>query len=91
MSENNVNIAETYDSSAQIQLKEIYYNCSQCKLPIEILKLNEINNIIEFKCAKNNHKIKMSIKEYIDKMKLYNDKKINCNICSNEDHSHDKY
>jgi len=91
MSEKNDTITEINDSYEQFQLKEIYYNCSECKSPIEILKLNEIESIIEFKCINNNHKIKMKIKEYIDKMKKYNDKNIFYDICSDEGHEHNNY
>ena len=55
----------------QLQLKEIFYNCTECSSPIEILSINEID--IEFKCIKNNHNKKISIKEYIEKMKHFND------------------
>ena len=49
MSAKNDNIPETDDLSEQIQFKEIYYSCSECKSPIEILTLNEIESTIEFK------------------------------------------
>ena len=91
MSENNDNAPETDGSSEQIQLKEIYYNCSECKSPIEIIELNEKQCTIEFKCINNNHKIKMKIKEYIDKMKKYNDKNINNDKCLNKDHKNNIY
>ena len=95
MSENNDNAPETDGSSEQIQLKEIYYNCSECKSPIEIIELNEMQCTIEFKCINNNHKIKMKIKEYIDKMKRYNDKNneknINSDKCLNNDHKNNNY
>jgi DNA-directed RNA polymerase subunit RPC12/RpoP len=91
MSENNDYILETDDSSKQIQLKEVYYNCSECKSHIEILKLNEIESTIEFRCINNNHKIKMKIKEYLDKMKNFNDKNINSDKCLNKDHKNNYY
>ena len=49
---------------------EPYYNCSECSSPIEITYLDDIN--IGFKCFNKNspHKIKLSIKEYINKMKI---------------------
>ena len=49
--------------------REPYYNCSECLSPIEIIYLDDMN--IGFKCFnKNNpHNIKLSIKEYINKMK----------------------
>ena len=90
MSETNDNIPETNNLSEQFKLKEIYYNCSECKSHIEILTLNENENTIEFKCVKNNHKVKMAIREYIDKMKKFNDKIINTDICSIKD-NHNNY
>ena len=52
------------------ETQEYFYNCSECPSPIEILYLDEAN--IEFKCfnKNNSHKIKLSIKEYINKMKI---------------------
>ena len=32
---------ETSESSEQIELKEIYYNCPECSSSIEILSINE--------------------------------------------------
>ena len=90
-SEKNDYMAETNEPSQQLKLKEIYYNCSECKSPIEILTLNENESIIEFKCINNNHKIKMPIGEYIDKMKKYNDKNINNDKCLNKDHKNNNY
>ena len=63
------------------QLNEIYYNCSECSSPIEIITINEKENIIEFECINNKHNIKISIKEYLHRMKGYNDKNINNDIC----------
>ena len=53
-----------------MKLKEIYYNCTECSSPIEIIYINEKANIIEFKCLKNKDHCKiLSIKEYINQMK----------------------
>ena len=60
------------------KIKEILYNCTECSSSIEILNCQD--DIIEFKCL-NNHKRKMLIKEYINKMKVYNNKNINDDIC----------
>ena len=79
MSENNEYIMETEESSNQIQLNEIYYNCNECSSPIEIISINE--NSIEFKCINNNHKKKILIKDYIKEMKKYNNKEINNDKC----------
>ena len=72
-------IMETIDIPNQIQLNDnIFYNCTECSSSIEIISIN--NNIIEFKCM-NNHKIKLLIDEYIKKMKEYNSKNINDDMC----------
>ena len=63
------------------QLNEINYNCTKCSSPIEIISLNEKECSIEFKCINNNHELKMAIKDYINKMKSFNDKNINNDIC----------
>ena len=60
----------------------IYYNCTECSSNIEILSINEKEGIIEFNCINNNnHHRKMSIKEYIDKMKDFNNADINNDKC----------
>ena len=56
-----------------LESKNICYNCSECQSEIEIIKIDE--ELIEFKCN-NNHNIKMNIKDYLDKLKEYKDKKI---------------
>ena len=85
MSKDIYNQMETMESSEQLELNEINYNCTECSSPIEILSINDNN--IEFKCINNNHNIKISIKEYINKMKEYNNNEINndkCKIHNNE-------
>ena len=62
----------------EIDNKFIGYNCSECESLIMILLLNENN--IEFKCKDNNHSKRLYIKEYIEKMQKYNNKKLN-EIC----------
>ena len=76
---------ETKDET--IKLNEIYYNCTECSSPIEILYINEKSNTIEFKCINNNHIKKLSIKEYIKEMKKFNDKNINDDICVDNNHN----
>ena len=56
----------------------IYYNCSECSSIIKIKSIDENN--IEFKCDK--HELKMNIKEYINKMRKYNNININDKICN---------
>ena len=67
-----------------IENNNIYYNCTECASLIEILSINEDRNIIEFQCLNkdNIHEKKtMTIKNYIEKMQKYNNKKINDDIC----------
>ena len=45
-----------------------FYNCTECSSAIEILSINENECSIEFQCINNNHKIKMLINEYINKI-----------------------
>ena len=54
-------------------------NCSECQSVIEIISIDEDN--IEFKCN-NNHYLKMDIKEYLNKMKKYNDTELSSDICN---------
>ena len=64
---------------------ELFYNCSECSSSIEIISINENNNIIEFNCLnkESNHpkNIIMSLKEYLEKMKKYNNRKLNYDEC----------
>ena len=83
MAETKFNFEEDGESFGEsLKLNEMYYNCSKCPSPIEIISINEDESTIEFKCINNNHKIKMIIKEYINKMKSFNNKDINDNICN---------
>ena len=88
MSKQNNFIFEDGETEDDItKLKEIYYNCTDCSSPIEILYINEKTNIIEFKCITNNHTKKLSIKEYIREMKKNNNKNINDDICIVDNHN----
>ena len=66
-------------------INKIFYNYSECSSLIEILSINENNNIIEFNCLNknNNHnkKLTMPIKEYLEKMKKFNNNKLNKDEC----------
>ena len=72
---------ETEETSNEIQLNEMLYNCCECSSPIEILSIDEISYIIEFYCRNNTHQINMFINDYIDEMKKYNNKNLNNDIC----------
>jgi hypothetical protein len=72
---------KTITLSGDFLLNEIYYNCTECSSNIEILSINEKEGKIEFECINNNHHRKMSIKEYIDKMKDFNNADINNDKC----------
>ena len=58
------------EEEQEIETLEPFYNCSECSSPIEIISLDNIN--IKFKCynKKNSHEIKMTINEYLNKMKI---------------------
>ena len=81
MSEKNDYFNEKGETPEKIELKEIYYICTECPSSIEILSINEKECIFEFRCIKNNHKKKMPIKEYLNKMKDIKDTNINKDIC----------
>ena len=49
--------------------------------------INEKTNIIEFKCSINKHIKKLSIKEYMKKMKKFNNKNINDEVCIVDNHN----
>ena len=76
-----------------LKSNNMHYSCSECQSVIEIIKLDE--KFIGFKC-KNNHNIKMNIKEYLDKIREYNnilnnDKIINNSICNNHNKEYLSY
>ena len=62
-------------------LKSCLYNCSECSSKIEILLLDE--NKLKFICNNrdNKHDIDIEIKEYLQKMKQYNNKELNDDKC----------
>ena len=74
-----------------LELNELYYNCTECQSHIEILSIKEKESIIEFKCLNNNHRKKIPIKEYINKMKDFNNKNINDDICNNHNKKYKCY
>ena len=61
-----------------LELKNYLYNCSECSSNIEILSLDEKN--IKFICN-NKHNIDLEIKEYLKKIKQYNNIKLNDDKC----------
>ena len=87
---NDYNI-ESNESSGQLLLNELYYNCPECLSSIEILSINDKESTIEFKCINNNHNRKMLINEYINKMKNYNNKNINNDICESHRKKYECY
>ena len=74
-------IMDTKESEQQRQ-NEILYNCTECSSAIEILSINEDKCSIEFQCINNKHKKKIPINEYLNKMKNFNDRNINNDICN---------
>ena len=86
--QNNFIFEEGETIGGPMKLKEMHYNCIECSSPIEILYINEKTNTIEFRCTNNdNHKKKVSIKEYINQMKKFSNKKINDDICMKDNHN----
>ena len=70
-----------------IQLNELYYNCPECPSPIEIILIDEKEFQIEINCIDNNHRLKKQIKEYINKMKDFNNKSLNDDVCNYNNHN----
>jgi len=68
---------------------KIYYNCTECSSNIEIISLNE--HYIKFKCNNNNHNIQMKIKDYLKKIKQFNNKILNINICEKHNEEYLSY
>ena len=64
-------------------VEPIFYNCSECFAPIEIIKID--NNSIKIKCFNENnpHEKEMTIKEYIYKMSP----NIKSDICFKDNHN----
>ena len=79
MSMENDYIMET--NEPELIQEELLYNCTECSSAIEILSINEDECTIEFQCINNKHKKKMPIKEYLNKMKNFNDRNINNDKC----------
>ena len=65
--------------------------CPECSSSIEILSINEQNNVIEFRCIKNNKNYIMTIKEYLEKIKEYKEKNINNLKDTCQIHNDNKY
>ena len=60
------------------------YTCNSCPYPVEILKIDDSENTIIFKCLNPKEKgaIKeIPIKEYLDSMEKYTYKYSECSIC----------
>ena len=72
-----------------LELDNLYYNCTKCPSPIIITSIDEMNNDIEFKC--HEHDLKMSIREYIEKMKQFRNKNINSEICNKHNNKYFSY
>ena len=68
-------------------IDNIYYNCTECTSMIEIIEINK--EIIKFKCINNKHENIMGIKDYLEQMKKYNNKKINNDKC--DKHNNNNY
>ena len=76
------NLINMSQAPTQQEITDLGYNCPQCPSLIEIISINNEKNVIQFNCVNNNkHNNNMNIKEYIDKMKNYNNKKNISRIC----------
>ena len=75
-----INSKESSDmnDAPPLELNNYLYNCTECSSNIEIISLDE--NKIKFKCC-NNHNIEIEIKEYLKRMKQYNNIKLNDDKC----------
>ena len=80
------------ETTELFNLDKINYNCAECSSPIEIISINENKYTIEFKCIKNIHRGNMLIRDYLEKMKIFNNNnKINCDECNIEEHNKKKF
>ena len=63
------------------KINNCLYNCTECSSNIEILSLDENN--IKFICHNkdNKHNVDIKIEEYLDKVKKYNNLKLNDDKC----------
>ena len=87
LAQGNFFFEEVDNIESPLNLKEIYYNCIECSSTVELININEKRNVIEFKCIKENHIKKIRIKDYLEKMKKFNDKKINDDLCTKDNHN----
>ena len=67
-------VGETQEEEQSI--KDFFSLCPECSSSIEILSINENNNIIEFRCIRENKEYTMPIKAYINKIKEKQEKNI---------------
>ena len=90
MTQQNDQIQETIESFGEIiKLNEMYYNCSKCSSPIEILSIDKKEFTIYFKCINNNRKFTIPIKEYTKKMKEFNNLDSNNDRCNNHNKTYE--
>ena len=78
---NNKEKSTINELNDEIILKNINYNCPECSSIIEIISINENSNIIEYQCYNKHNKKVMKIKEFLEKINIYRNKKINEDIC----------
>ena len=71
---------DNMNNAPPLKKKKMYYNCSECPSVIEIINLDD--EFIEFKCN-NEHKIKMRIEEYLNKIKEKKDQMLLNNTVNN--------
>ena len=72
-------------------LKDYCSICTECLSNIEILSINEVNNIIKYKCVKENTNYIMQIKDYLKKVNENKEKYINKLEDKCKKHNNKKY
>ena len=81
---NNLDDAPSYQS-----IDKICYNCTECSSLIEIIEINK--DLIKFKCINNEHENEMELRDYLDKMKKYNNREKNNDICVKHNNKYISY
>ena len=72
-------------------ITKLFPICPECASAIEIISINDVNNIIEYRCLKDNKKYIMSIKQYLDELSKTKNKKIDEINDKCKNHKKEKY
>ena len=70
MSDSFIEKTDRLLSEIDKELSNIYFSCTECSSPIELISYNEDKSTMEFKCLteERHGKIKVGIKEYFEKI-----------------------